>query len=283
MPLPPFAAAHFTHPEAVDWARRVSTNGGTISTTVLRAVADFCAAIDSGGLRGRFVRLNLFAGGNLSGALVPLYRATSFGGAVVGNATDTNNNFVSGDFVETGSSGGLSGNGTNKYLLCGGVLASVNRADSHAAAYGFNLTSPSTGDRILMGAESASGAGIVSLQTRDATNTQRLIYYSANSYTNFGLGVPTTSGFVMGSAVSSTDLRLYADGTQSGSTVAGNRGTGAQTSTSMPVFAYSSNGSILGYSSARLCAYSVGLGLTAAQASSYNAAMRSLQTALGRA
>jgi hypothetical protein len=49
------------------------------------------------------------------------------------------------------------------------------------------------------------------------------------------------------------------------------------------VFAYSSNGSILGYSSARLCAYSVGLGLTAAQASSYNAAMRSLQTALGRA
>ena len=280
--LSPLVAAPTIHHEALDWATRASANGGLISTTTVRAVSEFCRAIDSAGIRDRFARLGIFAGGNLSGALVPLYRSFSYGGTVIGNATDTNNNFVSGDYVDTGASGGLTGNGTNKHLLIGSVLASVDRANSHCAAYGSSLTSPSTGDRILMGAESASGAGIVTLQTRDGANVARLIYYSANSYTNFVLGTPTTSGFIMGSAVSSTDLRAYVNGVQSGSTVTGNRGTGAQTSRTLPVFAYNANGTIIGYSSARLSAYSVGLGMTAAQALAYNAAMQSLQTALGR-
>ena len=271
------------HPEAMDWLSRVTAAGSTASASTMQAVSGFCQAIDTAGIRDRFIRLNLFAGGNLSGALVPLYRSFSFGETVIGNATDTNNNFVSGDYADTGASGGLTGNGTNKHLLVGSVLASVDRANSHCAAYGSSLTSPSTGDRLLMGAESTSGAGIVSLQTRDSGNVARLIYYSANSYTNFVLGTPTTSGFIMGSAVSSTDLRAYFNGVQSGSTVTGNRGTGAQTSRTMPVFAYNANGTIIGYSSARLSAYSVGLGMTAAQALAYNAAMQSLQTALGRA
>lgn len=281
MTLPVFVSETLHH-EAIDWATRVSANGGLISTTTIRAVSEFCRAVDTAGIRNRFARLGIFAGGNLSGALVPLYRSFSYGGTVIGNATDTNNNFVSGDYADTGASGGLTGNGTNKHLLVGSVLASVDRANSHCAAYGSSLTSPSTGDRILIGAESASGAGIVSLQTRDSTNTARLIYYSANSYSNFVLGTPTTSGFIMGSAVSSTDLRAYVDGIQSGSTVTGNRGTGAQTSRTLPIFAYNANGSIIGYSAARLSAYSVGLGMTAAQALAYNAAMQSLQTALGR-
>lgn len=281
MTLPVFVSETLHH-EAIDWATRVSANGGVISTTTIRAVSEFCRAVDTAGIRNRFARLGIFAGGNLSGALVPLYRSFSYGGTVIGNATDTNNNFVSGDYADTGASGGLTGNGTNKHLLVGSVLASVDRANSHCAAYGSSLTSPSTGDRILIGAESASGAGIVSLQTRDSTNTARLIYYSANSYSNFVLGTPTTSGFIMGSAVSSTDLRAYVDGIQSGSTVTGNRGTGAQTSRTLPIFAYNANGSIIGYSAARLSAYSVGLGMTAAQALAYNAAMQSLQTALGR-
>lgn len=276
------AAAPTIHHEALNWATRVSANGGVISTTTIRAVSEFCRAVDTAAIRDRFARLNIFAGGNLSGALVPLYRSFSFGGTVIGNSTDTSNNFVSGDHSETGASGGLTGNGTNKYLLCGSVLASVDRANSHQAAFGSSLTSPSTGSRILMGAESASGAGIVATQVRDGASVAILRYFSANNQANFITVSAATSGFIVGTATSSTDLRVYVNGVQSGSTVTANRGTGSQTSTSMAVFAFNSNGSISSYCSARLSAYSVGLGLTAAQAQAYNTAINSLQTALGR-
>ena len=281
MPLPVFVSRTIHH-EAIDWATRVSANGGTISTNVIRGVSAFCADIDRQGLRDRFARLSIFSGGNLSGALVPIYRSFSFGGALIGNATDTNNNFVSGDHSETGVSGGLTGNGTNKYLLCGSVLASVDRANSHQAVFGSSLTSPLTGSRILMGAESASSAGIVATQARDGASNAILRYFSANNQSNFITVSAATSGFIVGTATSSTDLRVYVNGVQSGSTVTANRGTGSQTSTSMAVFAYSANGAISSYCAARLSAYSVGLGLTAAQAQAYNTAINSLQTALGR-
>ena len=281
MPLPAFVSRTIHH-EAVDWATRASANGGIISTNTIRAVSAFCRDIDSAGIRNRFARFNPFAGGNLSGALTPLYRSFSFGGTVIGNATDTNSNFVSGDHAETGASGGLTGNGTNKYLLCGSVLASVDRANSHQAAYGSSLTSPATGARIFMGAESASGAGIVAFQVRDGAGAAILRYFSANSYNDYVNVSAATSGFIVGSAVSSTDLRVYVDGVQSGSVQPISRGAGAQTSTSMAVFAWNSNGSILYHSAARLSAYSVGLGLTAAQAAAYSRAIYSLQTALGR-
>jgi hypothetical protein len=60
MPLPLFATAHTTHHEAIDWARRASANGGTISTTVMRAVSDFCAAADRDAFRSAMYRVNLF-------------------------------------------------------------------------------------------------------------------------------------------------------------------------------------------------------------------------------
>ena len=71
-----YAAPSFHH-EAIDWAARVSANGGTISTSVIRGVSSFCAEIDRQGLRDRFARLSIFSGGNLSGSLVPLYRSFS--------------------------------------------------------------------------------------------------------------------------------------------------------------------------------------------------------------
>jgi hypothetical protein len=93
------------HPEAVDWRARVIRNGGSVSDDTSKAVSIFCMAIDGAGLRDRFYRLNLFCGIGLSSALVPLYRGPVAGGTALGNATDTNNNFVSADFAENGRSG----------------------------------------------------------------------------------------------------------------------------------------------------------------------------------
>lgn len=109
------------HPEAQDWRNRVIANGGGVSGTTLKAVSDFCRRIDSAGLRDRFYRLNLFAGTELAACLVPLYRGPSRTGTQFGGTTDTNNGpFVSGDYIETGLTGGLDPNGNgNKYLNTG--------------------------------------------------------------------------------------------------------------------------------------------------------------------
>jgi len=112
--------------------------------------------------------------------------------------------------------------------------------------------------------------------------------FSANNNTNNPWVDGATAGFgladgcFVGTAVSATDLRMFRNGSQIGSTQTVNRGSGAQTSTSMPVFAFSSNGSILAYSAARLRGYSVGIGMTAAQVSAYYTAMQTFQTALTR-
>jgi hypothetical protein len=121
--------------DAQDWINRVYANGGTVSASTASAVNTFCNAIDTAGIRDRFYRLNLFAGTGLNACLVPLYRGPSRTGTQYGNTTDTNNGpFVSGDYVETGASGGLTGaNGKN---ISTGVQPLAS--GSPIAAFGFN-------------------------------------------------------------------------------------------------------------------------------------------------
>ena len=264
-------------------------NGGSVSAATMRAVSKFCKDIDAtSGLRAAILRLSLFCGNNLEACLVPLYRAGSRTGAVIGNATDFNTNFVSGDYNETGASGGLTGNGSNKHLLCGSVLASVDRANSHMMVYGSSLNSPSTGDRSVIGAAGPSLTGVTLIATRDGANQAIIRYFSSNTTagTPWVDGTEIGSGFadgcLLGAAVSATDLRMYRNGSQIGSTRTLDRGSGAQTSVSMAVFAININNSIVDYSAPRLRAYSVGLGMTASQVSAYYTAMQAFQTSLAR-
>lgn len=156
----PFAicSAAGLHHEAVDWARRVSANGGIISTTVIRAASDLCASADKDGWRSAIYRLNPFAGGNISGCLVPLFRGPTFGGTNFGNATDTSFNFVSGDFIETGSSGGLKGNAINKYLNPGIVLSNAVLAINSIHLGAIAIEMEIAGNRTLIGGQEPSGA-----------------------------------------------------------------------------------------------------------------------------
>jgi hypothetical protein len=123
------------HPEANAWRTAVVANGGSVSGSTMKAVSKFCGDIDVAGIRGLFYRLNLIAGTGLSSCLVPLYRGPSRTGTQYGNTTDTNNGpFVSGDYNETGASGGLTGaNGKN---LSTGVQPLAS--GSPIAAFGFN-------------------------------------------------------------------------------------------------------------------------------------------------
>jgi hypothetical protein len=281
--LSPLVAAPSIHHEAIDWATRVSANGGTISTTTLRAVSDFCAAIDGGGLRDRFVRLNPFAGGNLSGALVPLYRSTSFEGTVIGNATDTNNNFVSGDYTETGTQAGLAGNGTTKFLATGVLPTTLSLGDNHLSVYSTKANTV-TAFAAAVGLFVASGGAEIGLYYCQANIATAAYYAENNGSGGFVVSAANNpTGHLLGAATSTTSRQAFVNGTQSGSTA-------TVTSTialtgALDINVFRRNATAVGsrtFSSPTLGAYSIGRGMTAAQAAAFYAALQNFQTALRR-
>jgi hypothetical protein len=272
------AAGPTIHHEALDWAKRASSNGGTISTTTIRAVSDFCAAIDRGGLRSSMYRLNLFAGGNLSGCLVPLYRGPTFGGTAFGNSTDTNANFVSADFVETGATGGLKGNGTNKYLDTG--LASSSLASNfnlHESYSATSLENSGTSPRVVIG---AIGAGNFQLWGWNF-DVGRISQIGSGGGSSPSVPSPASNeSHLIGNRTSATNATIFSNGS-----IAGTNATSASaTNFALPVFVFATNNgaSPSSYTAARLRLYSVGLGFTNTQAAAFSAAVIAFNTALGR-
>ncbi len=278
MALSPAVMATAPHHEAIDWAQRATANGGVVSKLTLLAVSRFCRSIDASALRDRFLRLNLFCGGNLSGALVPLYISGSSGGTLVANATDTNINFVSGDFAQTGAIAGLTSNAT-KYLNTGeAIVSQLSVGDAHLSVSGASLDG--AGGFNFMGASGAGFNNIAALQ-RAGSGIYRGFMEAAT-----GKSATTTTGFTAGqliaSSVSTNDLRMFQNGTQNGPTVTATR-SGPLTSNSMFVFSFNANGTPSNGVATRLQSYSIGRGLTAAQAAAFSSALAALNTALGRA
>ena len=266
----------YWHPEAIDWAMRASANGGTISTTTIRAVSEFCRAVDTSGIRSAMYRVNMFCGGNLSGCLVPLYRGPTFGGTNFGNATDTNVNFVSGDFVETGSGGGLKGNGTNKYLNTG--LATSSLSSNFSLHHSFSGTSIETsGSAILLGMVNTGN-----FQLRAFVSPfGRISQIGSNGNVSPAIASPASSeSHVIGNRRSATDAKIFSSGT-----VVGTNATSAvSASDTVPIFVFATNnaGSPASYTSARARMYSVGLGLTDTQAAAFSTAVAAFNSSLAR-
>lgn len=273
------------HPEAAAWRSAVVANGGSVSATTLSAVSKFCAAIDTAGIRDRFVRVNLFAGTGLAAAMVPLFRGQSRTGTQFGNTTDTNNGpFVSGDYAETGASGGLAAaSNTSKYLSTGLIPfnAGITEQNYHNSGY-FPATLNTTGDWI-----GATGTG----------GGQRFsIFFPAFStvgmYVRFGGG--SNSGIENASLVARTGHLIgqrssgigvgYRNGSNISATssTAGSQAFGTNEPPALNVFARNANGSPGAYWSGRACMYSVGLNFTDAQALAFYNAVQTFQTALGR-
>jgi hypothetical protein len=278
MPLPLFVSPTIHH-EAIDWATRVSANGGTISSSVIRGVSAFCADIDRQGLRDRFARLSIFSGGNLSGALVPLYRSFSYDGTLIGGATDTNVNFVSGNFAESGASAGLTGNGTTKHLNCGAsILSQLSVGNAHLSVSGAALNGVSSVN--IIGAGGSGFNNLAALQTTPGGTTHRT-FINGTPAASTDTSAAFSSGQLIASSVATNDLRLFQNGTQNGSTLTTTR-SGSLTANAVFVFAYNDNGTPYTRIASRLTSYSIGRGLTASQAAAFSSALAALNTALGR-
>jgi hypothetical protein len=272
--LRPRASGTAVHPEVVDWAARVTTNGGSVSTNTLAAASAFCASIDAAGIRDRFARLNLFCGSNLAACRTPLYRATSLAGTQLGNTIDTNvGPFVDADYVETGGSGGLKGNGSGKYLSTGLLVGGAMPAGiGHMSVYAASAQSAGSGNfRYQLGA-----GGQIYLFARDGGTTAGLAWVSgpAAVFTS----VADITGHLVGTNNASNAREYFRNGTSIGSNSAT---TSAPSSASeFMVFGRSNQANVL--FDGRMAAYSIGEPMTASQATAYYTAMQAFQTALGR-
>ena len=278
-------ASGATHPDAADWARRVINNGGTVGSSTLSAVSKFCAAVNAANIRDRFLRLNLFCGKTLEACLVPLYLASSRTAAQIGNTTDTNNGpFVSGDFQETGSGGGLKGDGTTKYLNTGLSPNNINSLLSlHLSSSGTSLET--SGDRMFVGSfNGGAGVGpdIYALDIYANYVSGRAARLS--NYVSGQFPVITTPGtsesHIIGTRTSATSAVVY----RGGSSAATNSTSVSPSSHSRNffVFALNSSGTANTFSAARLRMYSIGNGLTAEQSLAFSNAVVAFNTTLGR-
>jgi hypothetical protein len=272
------------HPEAADWANRVRANGGSVSGSTLNAVSRFCASIAAAGIRDRFFRLNLFCGTGLSACLVPLYRGPSLGGTQYGGTTDANNGpFVSGDYAETGASGGLTGNGTSKYLDTGLTydamgVPSTNHIGVFKGAGTWNTIIEIIGARdaddfyYIQGRAQIGGDHKVNALSGPGASGGSSI---ANAT------ISSTTNFLVASRNSSTSFVLY----QNASSVASTSSAVTIAGSNRPFLVFmrdtGTGPSFAGWTY-RLLGYSFGLGMSAAQVSAYNSAMQALQTALSR-
>ena len=280
--LRPVASAN--HPEAQVWRNAVVGGGGSVSTATLKAVSDFCKSIDTAGIRSKFRRLNLFCG-NSDASLVavrtPLYRGESRTGTQYGSSLDTNVNFVEGDYTETGASGGLLGNGTSKYLNTGfNVDQLPGAANCHIASY-------------IRGTQDiASARTLVGVLFNSVTDRYRLfLQLSGSSAPNYGIQTElgkansasannrtnTNGGLLIASRTSTTSLTLYDDAVSIGTSAVST----AETTGASPFFVFARNGPTE-YYNGRMAGYSIGAGLSNAEATSYYNAMNTFQTALSR-
>ena len=265
--------------DADDWATRVTAAGGSVSASTMAAVYRFCMAITAAGLRDRFWRLNLFAGSSLTAALVPLYRGPSRTGTQYGGTTDTNTGFSnSTDYVETGATGGLQGDGVGKFLSTGLAVSSLpDISTGHLAAYcmtGFTggiggiVTAWNTGygDPVYMIEANRNGAGN--------------LYYSWGS--NFPPpGVAAGNGFVFGSRTASTATAGYRNGASISTNATAV--TPASISTSFAIFRNQNPSAGANFFAGRMGGYSIGRGVYASQVGDLYRAWQAFQVDLGRA
>lgn len=282
------AAASTLHPDCRSWISRVLAAGGSVSSTTAAAVSQFCNAIDAAGIRNKFYRLNLFCGtsdASLNAVRTPLYLGPSLSGAIYGNTTDTNVNFVAGDYAETGASGGLTGNGSTKSLQTGirpDQMPTGFESNVHLAAY---RRTAGNGQALL---------GSYYFHTSIATDKHNyeLALDGGVLGRESGAQVPVGSSyprFTLATRSSSSSMFAYANGTA-----------GMENSNALAVAAFGIPFTVFArnlvtgapptagsygatfHTTSTLGGYSIGASMSPAQVSAYTAAMQAFQAALSR-
>jgi len=264
------------------WRDAVVANSGTVSASTLAAVTTFCRRIDSAGIRDRFFRLNLFAGTGLPAALVPLFRGQSRTGTQYGNTTDTNQNFVSGDYSE---SGGLTSNLISSKSLSTGIMPMESGSPlfNYGHYFAHVIALPTTRSSVMGVRKDPAPSNRHAFQL-NSTGQVWGDWCNVNRFNGSASGVSAGKTIIMQAAQVANATQVYASGLL---TLTGAIGTATGTaSQGAAIFAargdFGSGFVTSDFSTMTMGAYSIGLDFTAAQALAYHTAYAALATALGR-
>ena len=248
-----------------DWVSRVQGQGSNVTGAGTQtAVGRYIDGLMKDGVWNRLVRHSIYAGDGLLAVNAPLKNGGPF-------ATDTNHNFVSGDYSQ---SAGLTGNGTTKFLEIGLACndGAMGDNDIHNACY--SRTNDNTG--ILIGATN----GVPSTTELAASFGGNSVWDSNDYVTQRALAVDAGGiGMYIGSRISSASSTLYKDGVSIATN--GNAG-GARVSLYFYVHASNQSIAAVNFTARTIEMYSVGTGLTATDAANFTARYAALRTALGR-
>jgi hypothetical protein len=250
-------------PETDDFSRRVRASGGAISNASAFAIDDFARGLMEADLWGKIIDMGPFVG-SWPGCMVKLKYPVGVASSL------TNVNFVAGDYVETGASAGLLGNGATKALRTG-VAQSVLGPAAHACFY-LREAMANTATHAMIGA-GTTGEDFVLMQS---TTEMRGLHGKA-IYANIAdLG----AGFWGVNRTGGTDLRLY----KNGASVAVNSTatTPGTTGNDFALFAENIDGTNSSYLNRRGCFYSLGQSLTGAEMAAFYQLVQSLQIAMNR-
>lgn len=256
--------------DARAWRASVAANGGTVNTATMRAVHVFCRRTKAENLWDKLTRINLVCGDQLAAAQVPL----KVGG---GSATETFSNIVAGDYVETGATAGIKGNGTNKSFSTG-----FNPTGSSVSSFGLwayvKGTEAAGTSCLIMGVQNGA-ASITSLGwTSAGTSETGNIAGSTTEYAPSG-NPPSKEGFLGIVANGSRANQYYQNGAAVSTAVTA---TGAHHSAAIEVLATNNAGTLGNWSTRYLRSYAITTGMSAAEVAVFNTIMRQFQSALGR-
>lgn len=255
--------------ETVEFSDRVTAAGGVITSGTTACVDEFVRTLMECGVWPKILDCGVFVGSNLTAAMAKL---KAFNGTA---ATLTNYNFVAGDYNESGTTGGLLGNGSTKYLGTG-VTPAMLGATAHMSFYlreDLDVGYP----RWCMGATSAADE----FRLGSSGSTNPVVIQSLYGSNQPAVSAPGAGkAFWCGVRGASTDLRLYRNGTLTYT----NTTTVTPGACSREIILFGSNGPTAVYPTLnkRGSFYSMGLALTTTEAGLLYAAVQDLQSSLAR-
>lgn len=259
-------------PTARDWQQRVIANGGTVTLPTLKAVSDYIRAQKSSGLWSKKLYVHLPCGDQLAAAKVP--QLVGAGSSVV-----TTFNIVEGDFVNTGATGGVKGNGLDKYWNFGWNPVTVGASLSN-----FTLSS------YVRGTELVGTSRTILAVNGPSINLTQLAWAMVGTAEIGSVGAATTSeyaptvnsareGYLSVSTNGSRSQQYYVAGVATGTPVSA---TGAFFNGDFFVLAGNNNGTAGSFSTRYIRAIVISTGLSAAEQLTDYTIMQAFQTALGR-
>jgi hypothetical protein len=253
------------NPETWTYSAAIATAGGSISAASLGATDAFVSALKLSGTWSKVLDCWTCQGNSLAAGLVKL----------VGPAL-TNHNFLSGDYTETGSNGGLNANGSTKYLDTGVQLNS----GTQAGLVFYNRTAPSGNGSYTMIGAAAGGGSPAALGSTYVSGSITAYNFAWGSGSAIVANQPAAeTGLFMGVCNSTADSRLYYNGTQLN---AGAGGTLPVDAEHLFAFANNNAGTANQFWTGRGSFYAITGPLNATDIAALSAAVLQLQTALNR-